>query len=293
MLDSIMFSVSPSQLIRQRYSCRTYQKRPLANQDVKILENYFQKAQPGPRGNQIRCRILTASEFKERHLPKPGTYGFIKDPAAYIVGTTHDQPGALEDFGYSMELLVLKATELEIGSCWLGASLTKNRFANILDLGSGEIIPAVISLGYPSDQKAWMDRVCRISAGADRRLPWEELFFAENWETSLNMAEAGSFLEPLLAVRLGPSASNKQPWRLLREGDKWHFYLKRTPNYPPQFLGDLLQIADLQRIDIGIAMAHFALSLQEEGLRGNWVASDPALEHAESPPEYIITWQAA
>ena len=288
-----MFSVSPSQLIRQRHSCRTYQKRPLADQDLINLENNFKKAQPGPRGNQIRYSMLTASEFKERKLPEPGTYGFIKDPAAYIVGTTYDQPGALEDFGYCMELLVLKATELEIGSCWLGASLTKNRFANLLDLGSGEIIPAVISLGYPSDQKAWMDRVCRISAGADRRLPWEDLFFSENWETSLRMDEAGRFLEPLQAVRLGPSASNKQPWRLLRQGDSWHFYLKRTPNYPPQFLGDLLQIADLQRIDIGIAMAHFALSLQEEGLRGNWVVSDPALERAERPLEYIITWQAA
>jgi hypothetical protein len=192
-----------------------------------------------------------------------------------------------------MELMILKATELEIGSCWLGASFTKNRFANSFDLQPGEFIPAVTSLGYPSDHKAWMDRACRIYAGADRRLPWEDLFFSNSWEIPLDLDEAGSFLEPLQSVRLAPSASNRQPWRLLRKEEKWHFYLQRTPNYPPPFFGDLLQIADLQRIDMGIAIAHFELGLQEAGLRGEWLRNDPALDSSGNPREYIITWQPA
>lgn len=242
-------------------------------------------------GNKIRSSILPASEYNDRDLPKLGTYGFIRDPAAYIVGAILDQPGALEDFGYSIELLILKATELEIGSCWLGVSFTKNRFANRFDLRPGEVIPAVVSLGYPSDEAAWMDRICRIYAGADRRLPWEELFFSDHWQRSLRVEKAGSFLEPLQFVRLAPSASNKQPWRLLREGEKWHFYLQRTPNYNSSFLGNLLGVADLQRIDLGIAMAHFALGLQEQGLGGEWLVDDPDLKSPGKPREYISTWQ--
>ena len=290
MISSDIYSKSPSQLIRQRYSCRTYQKRPIAAQDLMMLETFIKSHQQGPRGNQARFQILPASVSEPRTLPKLGTYGFIKNPAAFIAGTCTEDPGALEDFGYSMELLILKATELEIGSCWLGGTFTKSRFAQFLDLKPGEFIPAVTSLGYPSDHKAWIDRVSRIYAGADHRLSWEKLFFMNNWEEPLLEDKAGVFLDPLQLVRLAPSATNKQPWRLLRDGSIWHFYLERTPNYPSPTFDFFLGMADLQRIDMGIAIAHFNLGLQEAGLAGEWIYSDPHLEHPEKPQEYTISW---
>jgi nitroreductase len=287
-----MYTLQPSQLIRQRYSCRTCQTRPISDQDLRSLVNFSQQVQVGPRGNPTRFRILPASPYDHQDLPRLGTYGFIKDPAAFIVGSIFDQPGALEDFGFNMELLILKATELKIGSCWLGGTFTKSRFSSLIDLQPGESIPAVTSLGYPSDHRAWVDRVARIYAGADRRLPWEELFFTNSWQDTLDSDQAGDFREPLQTVRLAPSASNKQPWRLLRDEDQWHFYLERTPNYPSRIFGPLLKIADLQRIDIGIAMAHFALSLEEIGLKGKWRVADPGLDRPGHAVEYIITWQA-
>jgi nitroreductase len=287
-----MFNQQPSQLIRQRYSCRTYQQRPLSDQDLRSLTNFSQRIQTGPRGNETRFKILPASAHDDRDLPKLGTYGFIKDPAAFIVGALFDQPGTLEDFGYSMELLILKATELQIGSCWLGGTFTKSRFSNLMNLLPGETIPAVTSLGYPSDHKAWVDRVARIYAGADRRLPWEDLFFTNNWQEALDNGQVGEYYEPLQAVRLAPSASNKQPWRLLQNGSQWHFYLERSPNYPSRIFGPLLSIADLQRIDLGIAMAHFTLSVEEFGLGGEWQVADPGINRPGHKMEYIITWQA-
>ena len=290
--NTIRFSISPSQLIRQRYSCRTYQKRSISDQDLKALEAFAQKTLIGIMGNQTRFMILPANKYDDRDLPKLGTYGFIKDPAAFIVGSIFDNPNALEDFGYSMELLILKATELEIGSCWLGGTFTKSRFASLMDLSVGESIPAVTSLGYPKDRRAWIDRMTRIYAGADRRLPWSELFFTNTWEEPLKMEDAGEYLEPLQAVRLAPSASNKQPWRLMKDEDKWHFYLERTPNYPSPVFDQLLKLADLQRIDIGIAMAHFALIIDEIGLKGEWLSADPDLERPGVTSEYIISWKS-
>jgi hypothetical protein len=46
--------------------------------------------------------------------------------------------------------------------------------------------------------------------------------------------------------------------------------------------------ADLQRIDMGIAMCHFALSAAELGLTGGW-QSTPMLAPA-SGTEYILSW---
>ena len=265
--------------------------QPLNDQDLSALETFASRCALGPLGNQTRFRILPASDHDTGNLPRLGTYGFIKDPAAFIIGAIPEYSGALEDFGYSMELLILKATELGIGSCWLGGTFTKSRFSNQMDLLPEEYIPAVTSLGYPADHKAWLDRAARIYAGADRRLPWETLFFRDNWDTPLPEAQVGVFLEPLQLVRLAPSASNKQPWRLLQKDGRWHFYLERTPNYPTPVFGNFLGIADLQRIDLGIAMAHFELALEEAGLDGKWISVNQDINNQGSSREYIISWQ--
>lgn len=286
-----MYNTKSSQLIRQRYSCRTYQKRSLRDQDLSALDTFASHYALGPFGNHSRFRILPASDHDTRNLPRLGTYGFIKDPAAFILGAITDRSGALEDFGYSMELLILKATELGIGSCWLGGTYTKSRFARQMDLGPDEYIPAVTSLGYPADHQAWLDRATRVFAGADRRLPWNMLFFHHNWDTPLPEDHSGDFQLPLQLLRLAPSASNKQPWRVLQYGEDWHFYLARTPNYPPPVFDQLLGLADLQRIDLGIAMAHFMLGLEEAGLNGGWLAADPNAGSPGNPLEYIISWR--
>jgi hypothetical protein len=59
---------------------------------------------------------------------------------------------------------------------------------------------------------------------------------------------------------MAPSATNKQPWRIVRDGAAWHFYLRRTKGYGKgSALFTVLRIADLQRVDLGIAIRHFEL----------------------------------
>jgi len=89
-------------------------------------------------------------------------------------------------------------------------------------------------------------------------------------------------------VRMGPSASNKQPWRVVKEKhtDVFHFYISRTPGY-----GERYPDISLQDIDMGIAMCHFEVALQEMNLKGSWqnVNSAPA----QSALEYIVSWIGA
>lgn len=286
----MLYNKNISQLIRQRHSCRTYQDRPLDPADLIALENFSSNIKVGPLGNPVRYHFLAAAKNDIKGLKGLGTYGFIKDPAAFVIGVIRERPGALEDFGYLMEMLVLKAADLEIGTCWLGGTFTKRGFAKRAGLDDNESIPAVISLGYPADHRAFLDRVTRVYAGADRRKPWEELFFENFWDVPLTKDRAGDYLEPLILLRLAPSASNKQPWRILKSDQLWHFYLKRTPNYPSPVFDLLLGLADLQRIDMGIAMAHFEFGLKEIGLPGSWSAADPRLADPESDLEYVVTW---
>ncbi len=93
-------------------------------------------------------------------------------------------------------------------------------------------------------------------------------------------------------LRLAPSASNRQPWRVIQDGACYHFYLQRTPGYGRGTLTfTLLGLADLQRVDIGIAMCHFELAARELGLEGQWVVDEPDLPKPGETIEYVVTWR--
>jgi nitroreductase len=285
------FNLPFSELVRRRFSCRTYRSEPIKEKHRAELETFIAEKHLTPSGSKIRLKVVTAKTDASQALRGLGTYGFIKNPSGFILGACQDIPPSLLDFGYLLEAVILKATDLEIGTCWLGGTFRKSRFEREMNLQDGEIVPSVVSIGYPEDNRAWIDRISRLYAGADRRFPWEDLFFMDSFEETLSAKNAGIFNEPLEAVRLAPSASNRQPWRVLRSGDNWHFYLMRTPNYPSPFFDFLVGLADLQKIDLGIAMCHFDLSTRDLGLKGNWLLNDPGMVLPNEYLEYTATWR--
>jgi nitroreductase len=279
-------------LIRQRYSCRSFLNKPINPAQVWQLESYIASACcQGPLGTHPRYGLIAATQEDSSALRGLSTYGFIKNPAGFIVGSTGAEEKNLEDFGYLSESIILYATDLGLGTCWLGGSFTRSTFVERFPLGPSESMPAVIAVGYPVEGSRQNDSI-RRRAGAEERLPWETLFFEDKFGRSISTDSAGVFALPLEMVRLGPSASNKQPWRIIYEGGAWHFYLERTPGYgAPSPLFKMMRLADLQRVDIGIAMCHFDLTARQLGLLGNWVFHEPVIEKTGDQCEYVMTWR--
>ena len=135
-----------------------------------------------------------------------------------------------------------------------------------------------------------VESVIRRQAGADQRLPWERLFFDGTFDAPLSRDAAGPFATVLDMVRIGPSASNKQPWRIVKTGDVASFHAAHA-GYATRNQS-LLGIADMQRLDMGIAMCHFALTAEELGLRGTWTLREPAIEKPDALTEYIASWKS-
>jgi hypothetical protein len=108
---------------------------------------------------------------------------------------------------------------------------------------------------------------------------------------ALSPEAAGPYASPLEMARWAPSASNRQPVRIVRSGASWHFYIQRTPGYLPRFARTLTGIEDLQRVDSGIAMCHFELTARELGLTGRWVVHPPAISLPDALTEYSATWE--
>jgi hypothetical protein len=52
----------------------------------------------------------------------------------------------------------------------------------------------------------------------------------------------------------------------------------------------LVNIDDMQRLDMGIAMCHFELTARELGLNGKWELQKHAVELPDDQSEYTISW---
>jgi nitroreductase len=279
---------APAQdLIGRRYSCRTYLEQPIADDDKRRLREFMATRTTGPFGAQARFGLLAAAPGDRQVLRRLGTYGFIKGATGFIVGAVRRAPHDLEDYGYLLEEIVLFATGMGLGTCWLGGTFTRSTFVRRFGgLGRDETMPAVISLGHIGDDGR--GRIREREEGG-RRLPAGELFFEGRYGQPLPVASAGRYAAALDAVRMAPSATNKQPWRIVRERGDWHFLLKRTKGYGGAAF-KLVRIADLQRVDLGIAMCHFALVARESGLEGHWVVDDPGLD-LPAGVEYAAMWR--
>ena len=255
-------------IIRKRVSVRTYSDKEISEELFGKISNVLSEAGPGPFGNVSRFEILKLDKEESLQGVKLGTYGFIKGHMAYLVAICSNEEKALIDLGYSFEKVILRMTEMGLGTCWLGGTFSRENFMQLIDLDDGEFIGAVSPIGYASDRIRMKEKIIRRTAGADNRKPWNEIFFRKDF-TGLEKEDAGELSVPLEMVRLGPSASNKQPWRLVVDNDAVHFYL----DFDPKYAGNVRLGYPIQMLDIGIAMSHFELAAG-----GRWEFSDPGME---------------
>lgn len=278
-----------TEIIQRRYSCRTYVDTPLEEAKRQQLERFMSSLQNGPSGAPVRLQLLVATEEDRAALRGLHTYGFIRGATAFIIGVVGDGPRNMEDFGYCMEQVVLYATDLGLGTCWLGGTFNRSAFAAKAGLREGEQMPAVSAVGYIASKRGLVQRVIRGAARSDNRRPWTHLFYRERFGQAISTADAGAYATLLEMVRQAPSASNRQPWRIIQDGSVWHFYLQRTPGYRS---ARRLRVPDLQRVDMGIAMCHWELTAQETGLAGQWVIQEPPIARPDDLTEYIVSWVA-
>ena len=262
------------ELVRHRRSVRTFDGNALRAEDTEKLMSYAENL-TNPFGLPISWRILNA---KDNGL----TSQVIVGSETFIAGKMQRAPHAEEAFGYAFEDLVLYAESLGLGTTIIAGTMNRQTFERVMEVGPDEVLPCVSPLGYPAQKMSMRESIMRKSIKADTRLDFDELFFDKTFDAPLTQASAGSLAEPLEMVRWAPSAVNKQPWRIVVDGNTAHFYEKKSKGYVDGTGWDL------QKIDIGIAMYHFALGLEEQKHSVSFSVNDPGIP-ARPDTEYIIS----
>jgi len=271
--------------ICKRVSIRGYDGRPVEPATLDKISLTLRILNTGPFGNAVRLAIIDTTGEDPKMASKLGTYGSIKGTRMFIAGVVKKGPGANEDFGYCLEKAVLEATELGLATVWLGASLNRGNFEHRLNASSDEMAPAVTPIGYARSSLVLNDRIIRTVIGSRKRKPHHELFFYESFSKPLDMGTAGPYAQVLEAVRLAPSAGNKQPWRIIRDNKNgaWHLYLNESKLYNSLY-GEI----KMQDLDMGIAICHFEVVARELSLNGSWKIALPEIEAKKL--RYVISW---
>lgn len=264
-----------SELVRERRSVRTFDGQGIRSEILEQLKS-FAGSCSNPYGIPMEFRFLDA---KEHGLKSP----VIAGTEEYVAVKLKRVPHFEEALGYAMEQFVLDAWSVGIGTTWIGGTMDRQAFEKAMDLSEDEIMPCVSPIGYIAKRMSLKETVMRKGVGADRRKAFEELFYIDNFDRPMKDDEAGELLLPLQMVRWAPSAVNKQPWRIVVTGSDVHFYMAKGKGFESASVGNM------QKIDLGIALCHFALGAEEAGIDVEFEINDPEIPVPEKT-EYIATY---
>lgn len=246
--------------IKTRRSVRSYNGEALSESlkeslNKAIVESY------SPFGGNVSIYL---KGFDKREGYKPSTYGVIKGASDFFLISMGDDEASALSAGFRFEQVVLKATELGLGTCWIAATFKGSDFERGDSWRAGEELRVISPVGFASNQRL-IEKITRMTFGSSKRKPFDELFFTDNFKRPAE--ENGRFGESLEMMRLAPSSTNSQPWRALVDGDVVHFY------YKPK--------SKLSVIDCGIGLCHFYETELYNGNAGTFHKS----ENAPAAPE--------
>lgn len=217
--------------IEERRSRRTYTNTPIAAEKVAYLQAKILTC------NSEGSLSISWLEDGSKAFSAVKSYGMFKNVGSVMVMKgPKTTPDLFERIGYYGELLVLEATALGLGTCWVAGTYDKN--SDLFSLGPDEILVAVIAVGNVPPEETMKEKL--IARSVRRKTSPPEAFYTSEGETPQ------WFVEGIKAVQKAPSAVNSQRVRFHYAKDGV------TASAPGSWATD--------PIDMGIAKLHFAIA---------------------------------
>ncbi len=265
--------------IQKRTSTRNYSTEPIEVSTKSQLLHFIAHQCYSLNENNLDIRLVEMSLGNNNSMRID--YGLVRNHHSYLLAKCENSTLERVNYGFLLEQVVLKATELGLATCWIGY-FDPEFFSNLL-LAENERIPSIVIVGYPNDRFSLTGKLLQMSVGANKRKPWHDLFFYGNNLVSLDKEHAGKYTQALEMLRMAPSSGNTQPWRAVVDTrfDRVHFYKKP--------ISDRYNRQGLHDVDLGIGLSHFYLTVKHQGIKGRWAN---IITHIDIPDDwqYLMSW---
>jgi nitroreductase len=175
------------QILNTRRSVRSFDSRPVTEKDIISIIEAARLSPSACNSQTWRFIFVTHREIIQRICHKamrpviPNKW--LEKAPLVIVGCSQldvianhigGRITGIEyyqiDLGIAMEHMVLKATELGLGTCWIGW-FEENKLKEILNIPKKIKVSALLAVGYSKDE----------STRKRKRKPTEKIAFSEKW----------------------------------------------------------------------------------------------------------------
>ncbi|MFZ5723066.1 MAG: nitroreductase family protein [Pseudomonadota bacterium] len=268
-------------LMRAQHSCRSFQTGRLSDEDREALcaSARAHLAEPGFGDGPIRLEYI---EGPVTVWPTVNAREFF----IAIAPREYDRRAVME-VGRTLQHVVMDATRMGIGTCWIGpgadhASIEK-LLGNRFDPARDNII-CVCAIGYAS---RYMPAFIRFfnARFSKRRYPLDALFFTDPActrpldTTAVPFDRLGRTYE---ICQWAPSSYNAQTTRCAAVIDnaavvRFDFFAATRGRY-------------YGAVAVGIWTANWEMGCKARGITGRWEFLDPATVGAGELPRYDISW---
>ena len=163
--------------IRKRYSCRSYQDKPVEQEK---LDKIFEAARLAPSARNLqdwRFIVVTDKKNKCRLVEAANNQKFLENAGVIIIACSNSshvmrcgQAIGPIDVAIALEHIALQAVEEGLGTCWVG-SFEPDKVRQVLGIPEDIVIIELMTVGYPADH--WT---------TPKRDPMEKIVCYEKWQ---------------------------------------------------------------------------------------------------------------
>lgn len=177
-----------AEVVAYRKSIRDYSSKPVESEKI---ANILKAAILAPSwANKQCCRYVVVTRKSKIKELSSRINPWLKDAPVVIVacadpkdsGSKNGMDYYLVDVGISLQQLILAATDLGLGTCWIGG-FNENKIKKILEIPNNIKVVGMTPIGYPKEKESIRSKISKKIIGSNKRLVFEKIVHKEKWQT--------------------------------------------------------------------------------------------------------------
>ncbi len=175
-------------VIKSRKSVRTYSDKQIEDEKIDYVLDCARLA-PSYANRQCWRFIVVKDKDQIEKISKASIVNrWLKKAPMIIIacadptssGTENDMDYFLVDVAISLQHLVLAATNVGLGTCWI-AAYDEKKIKIALEIPNRIRVVAITPVGYPADKKSFSEKMIKTIAGSKKRKSLDEIIHYERW----------------------------------------------------------------------------------------------------------------